>query len=295
MEEAQWHINALELRAATLALKALLQSQEAQHTPLKHIHLRIDNTTAVAYINKRGGTRSPALTAQSLELWAVALTAGVSLTAQHFPGIQNVVADTASRQIETRTEWTLDRKIFRSICQRFYTPEMDLFASRLNHQLPKYVSRYPDPGALAVDAFLLDWSKWTYLIQPPVVLLPRVLRKIKDDQATAVFLIAPNWTGQPWFPDLIQTLVDHPLLLPQRQSLFFFPFYPTAYHSLWKSLHLTAWPLSGTVTKQQAFQKKLLTSCWPRRERPPRSGTQAPGEHGYAGVLNGVPVPFQLL
>ena len=75
-----------------------------QHPPLKHIHLRIDNTTVVAYINKRGGTHSPALTAQALELWAVALTAGVSLTAQHIPGIQNMVADTASRQIETKTE-----------------------------------------------------------------------------------------------------------------------------------------------------------------------------------------------
>ena len=32
---------------------------------------------------------------------------------------------------------------------------MDLFASRLNHQVPKYVSRYPYSGALAVDAFLL--------------------------------------------------------------------------------------------------------------------------------------------
>ena len=132
MEEAKCHINVLELCAATLALKALLQSQEPQHPPLKHIHLRIDNTTAVAYINKRGGTRSPALTAQALELWAVALTAGESLTAQHFSGIQNVVADTASRQIETRTEWTLDKKVFQSICQRFYTPEVDS-ASRVNH------------------------------------------------------------------------------------------------------------------------------------------------------------------
>ena len=295
MEDAQWHINVSELRAATLALKALLQSQEAQHPPLKHIHLRIDNTTAVAYINRGGSRRSSALPAQALELWAVALTAGVSLTAQHIPGIQNVVADAASRQIETRTEWTLDRKIFQSISQRFYTPEVDLFASRLNHQLPKYVSMYPDPGALAVDAFLLDWSKWTCLIHPPAVLPPRVLRKIKEDQAAAVLLIAPNWTGQPWFPDLIQMLVDSPLLLPQRQSLLFLPFQPTAYHPMWKSLHLTVWPLSGAVTKQQAFQRKLLTSCWPRGERPHISGTEAPGGHGYAGVLNGVPVPFQLL
>ena len=132
-----------------------------------------------------GGTRSPVLTAQALELWAVALDAGVSLTAHHIPGIQNTAADIASRQIETRTEWTLDKKIFQSICQKFYKPEVDVVTSRLNHQVPQYVSRYPDPGALAVDAFLQDWSKWTSLIHPPprpvVVLLPRILKKIRAD------------------------------------------------------------------------------------------------------------------
>ena len=54
-------------------------------------------------------------------------------------------------------------------------------------------------------------------------------------------------------------------------------------------------PLLGTINKQLAFQRKLLTSCWPHGERPPRSSTQAAGRPGYAGVLNGVAVPFQLL
>ena len=170
VDEAKAHINVLVLQAATLALKALLNHQ----LPVpKHVHLRLDNTTAVAYINKRGGTNSPALTTQALEMWAVALEAGVSVTAQHIPGIRNGVADTASRELDSRTEWTMDKQIFQSICQRFYTPEVDLFASRLTHQVPKYVSRYTDPGVLAVDAFLQDWSKWSCIIHPPVVLLPR--------------------------------------------------------------------------------------------------------------------------
>ena len=173
-----------------------------------------------------------------------------------------MLADTASGQIETRTEWTLDRKIFQSICQRFYTPEVDLFASRLNHQLPQYVSRYPDRGVLAMDVFLQGWNKWTCIIYRLVVLLPRVLKKIKGDQATAVLLIAPNWTVQPWFQDLIQMLVDRPMLLPQRQSLLFLPFHPTVYHPLWKSLHLTVWPLSGTVTKQQVFQSTAYANVF---------------------------------
>ena len=216
------------------------------------------------------------------------------MTAQHITGIQNGVADTASRELDSGTEWTLDKQIFQSICQRFYTSEVDLFASRLTHQVPKYVSRYPDPGALAVDAFLQDWSKWSCLIHPPVVLLPRILRKIREDRATAL-LIAPNWPGQPWFPELIQMLVDQPLLLPQFPPLVFLPFQPAVHHPLWQSLHLAVWPLSGVVMKQQGFQRKLLTSYWHQGEHPPRSGTQACGRHGCAGVLNGVPVPFQLL
>ena len=217
------------------------------------------------------------------------------MTDQHIPGIQNGLADTASRELDSRAEWTLDKQIFQSICQRFYTPEVDLFASRLlTHEVPKYVSRYPDPGALAVDAFLQDWSKWSCLIHPPVVLLPRILRKIREDQATAL-LIAPNWSGQPWFPELIQMLVDQPLLLPQFPSLVFLPFQPAVHHPLWQSLHLAVWPLSGVVMKQQAFQRKLLTSYWHQGEQPPRSGTQARGRHGCAGVLNGAPVTLQLL
>ena len=37
------------------------------------------------------------------------------------------------------------RMSFRTVAHHFYVPEIDLFASRLNHQLPLYVSRLPRP------------------------------------------------------------------------------------------------------------------------------------------------------
>ena len=115
----------------------------------------------------------------------------------------------------------LDPKIFQRIATCFYTPEADLFASRLNHQLPKYVTRFPDPGALATDAFLLVWNRWTIFIHPPIVLIPRILFQMKRDKATGL-LIAPNWLGQHWFPDLMEMLVEYParlLTLPSTISL----------------------------------------------------------------------------
>ena len=48
------HINVLELTAARLALDTLATA--AQST---HIQLKLDNLTAIAYINKMGGTHSP--------------------------------------------------------------------------------------------------------------------------------------------------------------------------------------------------------------------------------------------
>ena len=63
-QESLQHINYLELKAAFLALKSFLKGKS--HLT---VSLRLDNTTAIAYINNKGGTRSPQLLTLALELW----------------------------------------------------------------------------------------------------------------------------------------------------------------------------------------------------------------------------------
>jgi hypothetical protein len=173
----------------------------------QHIGLQMDNSTAVAYVNKRGGTRSSTLAALAVEISNACQQKGIWITAQHLPGLQNVDADWASRHFNERTEWTLDKAIFTRIVTKYYTPQVDLFASRLNHQLPLYVSRHPDPGAMEVDAMTLHWNIWTSFIHAPIIMLPRILKKIREDQATCL-LIAPNWPDQTWYPLLLEMLVN---------------------------------------------------------------------------------------
>jgi len=61
VEEAVQHFNCLELKAASLALKAFLRvgiqppPQSLGHHAPRHILLEMDNTTAMAYVNRRGG------------------------------------------------------------------------------------------------------------------------------------------------------------------------------------------------------------------------------------------------
>ena len=146
-----------------MAIKSFLRTQ-----PLKpqHISLQMGNSTAVAYVNKEGGTKSSTLAELVVEIWAVCHQNNIWITAHHLPGTQNVDADWVTRHFNERTEWTLDKTIFTRIVRKFYTPHVNLFASRLTNQLPRYASRHPDPEAMSVDAMTLQWNKWTSFIHP---------------------------------------------------------------------------------------------------------------------------------
>ncbi|KAK2561652.1 hypothetical protein P5673_015004 [Acropora cervicornis] len=51
--------------------------------------------------------------------------------------------------------------------------DIDLFASRLNHQLKPYIAYRPDPGALAVNAFHSSWKEYTFYAFPPFCIMQR--------------------------------------------------------------------------------------------------------------------------
>ena len=70
-----------------------------------------------------------ALTEQIFE-WAA--SRGITLSAQHVQGLYNVTADTESRVSRMDGEWMLQPRFFRMVCQRFYTPDTDPFATRIN-------------------------------------------------------------------------------------------------------------------------------------------------------------------
>ena len=212
--ETQHHINVLEMQAAFFAIKIFCTK-----SGYKHVRVMIDNITAVSYINNMGGSHSVLCDNLSHEIWEWCITKNVWLSAAHLPGIKNVAADKASRVLFDNTEWMLNREIFRKITTRLFTPKLDIFASRINHQLDKYVSWKPDPGAHAVDAFTLDWSTETIYAFPPFSLLGRVDQKLEEDQAEGIVII-PHWPSQPWYPKVMHLAVTAPLILPRENSVY---------------------------------------------------------------------------
>ena len=86
--------------------------------------------------------------------------------ARYIPGCLYVMVDLLSRSNQVQsTEWSLLPRVFKQICQKWFTPHIDLFAT--NHKLPLYVSPVPDPNAWDTDALNISWMGLTAYAYPP--------------------------------------------------------------------------------------------------------------------------------
>ena len=289
-QESQNHISWLELMAAFLAVQCFARYH--QHC---HIQIYMDNTVAIAYINQMGGTHSRKLCHLALQFWDWCLHKNVTIHAEHIPGRVNVIADHESRHMTDTSDWQLNKRIFRSLQQKFGPFTVDLFASFRNTQLKTFFSWKPDPRAAAVDALAQEWKHHNPYMFPPFALIGRALQKVKQEKLQFALLIAPIWPAQPWYSLLLSMLISHPIVLPDRQDLLTNLQNETHPMIECKHMILAAWPLSGVDLKIKSFQKTLLRSYVPLGENPHRSRTNRRGNAGVAGAVNGKLIQFQPL
>ena len=208
------HINVLELKAVSLALRDFKDKCQNQT-----VLVATDNSTVEAYINKQGGTHSAEMCALLWKIMTWCHHYHITLKARHIPGCLNVMADLLSRSNQVQsTEWSLHPQVFEQICQKWFTPHVDLFATHLNHKLPLYVSPVPDPKACDIDALNINWNNLSAYASPPTALLHKVIQKIKQCHCL-IIVIAPGWPGIPWFWDLVQLSTEIPLQLPVSTTL----------------------------------------------------------------------------
>ena len=129
MEEQQWHINVLELISVKYAILTFMK----RFQNVKSLHLQIDNTTAIAYFVKMGGTQNKHMTSIPKEIWEYLFTQENTATAEYLPSSLNVQADWQCRgSLRLETE---PNSVSEHICKILGQSDMDLFASRLYHQL----------------------------------------------------------------------------------------------------------------------------------------------------------------
>ena len=257
--------------------------------------MRIDNTSALAYLVNMGGTNSLPMLTIAKRIWQYLLLYQITLTAEWIPSKLNTIADWESRNVSDSAEWKLCPKVFRLICHKMGNPGVDLFASRISHQISRYFSWKADPDCLAVDAFRQDWGQTFPYAFPPFCLITRVLRQVQKQSVQRMILITPLWPSQPWYPMAMAMSIQSPLLIPSFQELLSGPAGQT--HPLLQnsSLDLVAWLVSGKDGWPKDFRKTLSPSCSILEEGERHSLTNQPGRTGVCGVVQGVWIPLLAL
>lgn len=155
-EERQSYINILELKAAFFGLKCF-----AEQLKNSDILLRSDNTTAITYINRMGGTRSRNLSSAARRLWDWCEARNNRIEASFIGTKENTEADLESRRFFTETEYSLADWAFQNIALSLGNPRIDLFASRINTKCARFVSWFRDPESSAIDAFTIQWGAFS--------------------------------------------------------------------------------------------------------------------------------------
>ena len=238
VSELEYHINYLELLAAFNALKCFAEDKRDVE-----VLLRVDNTTAVSYINRMGGVQFPNLNTVTKMIWQFCELRNLWVFASYIASAENVEADRASRMNNTDTEWELASWAFSQIIEKFGGIDIDLFANKVNRKCARYCSWHQEADTFCVDAFTLKWTNFKFFAFPPFSMILRVLRKIKNDLAQGI-VVAPYWPSQPWYPLWADMLLGHPIYFEPNYDLLISPCRDVR-HPLASKMWLMAGMLSG--------------------------------------------------
>ena len=286
LEEKDHHINYLELLAVYHALRAFCKDKHDLH-----IQIKTDNVCCQTYINKMGGVKSPLCNEMAKLIWAWAIGKQIWLSAAYIPSKQNP-ADQNSRNFNDNVEWMLDRNLAECVLSIWDSPLIDMFASRVNKQLKRFVSWKNDPDAEAIDAFSMTWTDLYFYAFPPFSLIPRLLFKLREEQGECI-LVAPVWLTQAWFPVAMGMLAEDPYILPKARNLSI----PgtVKVHPLEKKLILMACRLSGKHYRNVKYLQGLPTLSWPHGGQELKNSITCIYESGFSTVVKGKLVVFKFL
>ena len=240
-EESLEMINLLELRAIRLAL--------LQHNPPlgSVILVATDNNTAKAYVNKQGGTKSRPMMRETQVLFALVMERQWTIRARHIAGKLNVLADKLSRSDQCiPTEWSLHQSVADMVFAQWWRPMLDLCATAENTKCPTFVSPYPHPQALAVDALSMKFEGLEAYVYPPSQLLSRILQKFALANHCRLIVIAPWWPAMSWFPLLLEWAICPPIRLPVSRKMLKQP-RSNVFHQNPQILDLHAWRLEKSA------------------------------------------------
>jgi hypothetical protein len=174
------HINVLETTALWHFLAFILPKSSKPRNSL----WRIDNTTALAYVKKKGGTSSLLVFAEAEKALVLPHQMSVRILTVYIPTEENILA-----RFHEIPDWRLHSNIFRAITARWGLPVIDLFASDASKRTIRFYSWNAFDNPEGVDSLSQIWDFPLAYAFPPVA-LKRVVKKMETSRSTFI-LVSP--------------------------------------------------------------------------------------------------------
>ena len=226
--------------------------------------------------------------ALTIELWTWCLSRDIHIQAEHLPGVQNCLADKASRTCMDSRDWKLQLKLIK---QFLVDRDTDLFATRLTHQLPRYVSWHLDSKANAADAFSLNWATLRGYA------FPRSSNTTNSNQSSE--RQNHHYPSDPSVARVDLVAFTTSAGDPSASSPTFNTFNteerldPTVTPPMLPRLHLAVWLVSSDRARQSAFRNTSIIFAQHLFASPLTKPTIHHGENGMAGVIGSKLIQFR--
>ena len=182
-----------ELKAVHNVLESLASKLRNQR-----IHWFTDNQYVARILLV--GSRNPMLQKEALNIFNTFIAYQVRIKSEWIPREVNQQADFISR-ITDYDDWSLHPVMFQKLDSMWGAHTVDRFASFFNVQLPRFNSRFWNPGSEAVDAFTCNWQGENNWWCPLVYLVPQVLWHAQATKAAGT-LVVPKWPSPAFWPIL---------------------------------------------------------------------------------------------
>lgn len=127
----------------------------------------------------------------ALDIFLLCFKYEVRLVPYWIPRDQNTVADSISRIIDF-DDYTVKDEVFCYLDGIWGPHTIDRFACYYNTKLPRFNSRYFQPGSEAVDAFQQDWRFELNWLVPPISMIGKVIAHMRSCGARGTLLV-PLW------------------------------------------------------------------------------------------------------
>ena len=139
-----------EIRGTKLVLQSLVDSLKG-----KEVLHRTDNQNTVHILSV--GSRKQDLHQDAIDIYKLCQQNNIRLSVEWVSRDDNVQADTLSRT-EDANDYKLDPIAFNKLDKMWGPHTVDRFASYQTKLLPRFCSRFRNPGCESIDAFTVSWG-----------------------------------------------------------------------------------------------------------------------------------------